>query len=180
MTGILGQDFNGSALLSKNNKDVKIKNPAEVLPAMISELKKQSPDVMLLLSHTTLEESRDLAKKFPEFDIVVSAGGPEDPDGTTEKIGKSMLFCSGRKGKSVSVVGFYPQAKDKFRFELVELRRDRFKDSPQIVELMRAYQGRLKDEKLAGNHQDNGNVNHPSGATFCRSRKMRQLPQEGL
>nr|AUN35788.1 putative cytochrome c-554 [uncultured bacterium] len=173
VTAILGADFNGTALMVQNNKDLKIKKPEEVLPGVIAEMKKQNPDFMVLLSHTSVDESRSLAKNYPDFNLVLTAGGPEDPDGVPEKIGDSLLLSAGRKGKSIGVVGFFPQKekKDRFRFQLVEVDGDRLKDTKEIVEQMRQYQRALYDDKLAGNHSDNIPIEHASGAKFVGSAK---------
>jgi hypothetical protein len=173
VTAVLGPNYNGTELLAKNNKDIKVGNPDDVLPGVIDELKKHKPDIMLLLSHTNVDESRALAKTYTDFNIVVTAGGPEDPDGKPEKIGDTLLLSVGRKGRSVGVVGYYPQkqGKDRFRFQLEEVDGDRFKDTMSVVELMRVYQHRLLEEKLAGNHADNTPLEHPSGATYVGSEK---------
>jgi hypothetical protein len=59
-----------------------------------------------------------------------------------------MLLHVGQKGKYTGVVGFYPDAEKKLKFELVDLDRHRFKNTSEMVDVMRYYQGRLKDEDV--------------------------------
>ncbi len=85
------------------------------------------------------DETKKLAESFPQFDIIVTAGGPEDPDPKSKFVGeRTLLIAPGQKGKHVPVVGFYPDAeKDRLRYELVDLDDKRFKDSPNIAEHMK-------------------------------------------
>lgn len=116
-----------------------------VLPAMTEA--EDAPDVMVLLSHCDLEESRALAEQFPQFDVIVTAGGTEDGNRSPEPIGGTWLLQVGRKGKHAGVVGIYPDDPERpLRFELVEISADRFSRSPEIHELMRTYQQRVEQE----------------------------------
>ena len=87
-------------------------------------------------------------EKFPELDVVVSAGGSDAPGNDHEMLGKTLFFVSGMKGKHVNLVGFYPGEKVPVRFERVELDQDRFDRSPKMRELMTQYQAVLKEEWL--------------------------------
>jgi len=146
------------------SNDIRVDPPENVLPAVIDELKQQAPDLLVLLSHGSLEESRGLAEAYPEFDLILTAGGPEDPDEEPELVGKTMLLQVGHKGKYVGVVGFYPDAtENRLRFELVDLDHRRFKSSAVMHEHMRQYQERLLGENLVS---DEFPIDHPSGWTF--------------
>ncbi len=164
VTAILGQRIGDVALLTQNDRNITVNDPETVLPGIVKKLQQQNPDLLLLLSHATRDESRNLAKKFPEFDLVLSAGGVEDPDGKPEIIGSTMLLSVGHKGKSVGVVGFFPEDEtQRLRFELVELDQRRFHDTQKMVEHMRFYQSRLRDERLVVEEPP---IEHPSGSTF--------------
>jgi hypothetical protein len=137
--------------------------PADVLPAAIEKLKAAKPDLMLLLAHAETEESKQLAEAFPVFDLVLTAGGPEDPDGKSVRVGETLLLEVGQKGKNVGVVGYYPEAKERFRFELVNLDNVRFENHPDMRAVMAEYQQMLADLDVVGNSQP---IGHPSGARF--------------
>lgn len=149
-------------------KQISIKEPDEVLPDVIKKLKQYKPDLMVLLSHLRLQESRKLAKKFPDFDLILSTG-IEDPDGKPEFVGNTLLVTVGRKGKYAGVVGYYPNdKKHRLRFELVHLDQDRFQEAAKMVEHMRTYQNRLREERIVFTEPP---IAHPSGATYVGAEK---------
>ncbi|TWU14222.1 Perchlorate reductase subunit gamma precursor [Symmachiella macrocystis] len=135
------------------------------LAALTDEDNAAQPDLLVLLSHAPLEESRALAEAFPQFDVVVSAGGYEDPDNKAEQIGesKTMFITVGHKGKHIGVIGYYPEAEQKLKFELIELDNQRFHETPAMTDVMRRYQERLHDEQIVQNMKP---VAHESGARF--------------
>jgi hypothetical protein len=134
--------------------EYKILPTVETIRTHLAQIQSEKPELLILLSHSKYKASLELAAAFPEFDIVVSAGGVEDPDPKPKYVGDKTLFVApGQKGKHVPVVGFFPgKAKDQFKYELVDLDEKRFTDSPKIVENMRFYQDEiLKDRNLVAN-----------------------------
>ena len=95
------------------------------------------------------------------------ARGPEDGEDTMEKIGTTQLVVPGQKGKHISVVGYYPDdAQHRFRYELVDLDKERFKDTPKMLERMREYQHMLEanyDSVL----KDFAKPTYPTGDTYA-------------
>jgi len=181
VTSILGKSLQMKAFPSGSNADVTLNDPEKVLPEIIAELKTQKPELMVLLSHASLEESKKLAEKFQEFDLILSAGGPEDGINTAESIGKVMLVNVGRKGKHVGVVGYYPDnPEQRLKFELVELDEDRFADTPKMQDHMRAYQQMLKDnyEEVFNGLARGGP--HPDGATYVGAEKCGECHTKAL
>ncbi|QDT90604.1 multiheme c-type cytochrome [Gimesia algae] len=162
-----------TSILSKSHvekfPDITWQEPAKVLPDVIKQMQAAKPDLMILLSQSEKEESKALAEKFPEFDLLLTSGGVEDPLGEPEFIGKTMMVDVGHKGKSAGVVGYYPDQADKadpskrFRFTVIELDKQRFNDTPKMAEQMQFYQDRLKQEDLAAKELP---IDHPRGATF--------------
>ncbi|MCA9064041.1 MAG: hypothetical protein KDA96_13310 [Planctomycetaceae bacterium] len=123
----------------------------------------------VMLSHGSLEESRALAKQFPGFDVIVTAEGFGDGEHVPEIIGTTRLLQVGHKGKFAGVVGIYPNDKDNpLRFDLVSLTGEQFDHAESIVELMRRYQQRLKEERIV---EVDGTVPYPSGAGFVGADK---------
>jgi hypothetical protein len=172
VTSILGKSLEKKAFPAGSNGDVTLNDPEKALPEVIEELKAQKPDLMVLLSHAKLEESRKLAETFQEFDLILSAGGPEDGINKAESIGKAIMVNVGRKGKHVGVVGYFPDdPENRLRFELVELDEDRFADTPKMQDHMRAYQRMLKEnyEEVFTGLARGGP--HPNGATFVGAEK---------
>ena len=137
--------------------DFKVLEPvAAQIKKALAELAIEKPDLLLLLSHAKYDETTKLAAAFPQFDIIVTAGGPEDPDPRPTYIGpqkKTLLVAPGQKGKHAPVVGYFPGAdQNRLKYELVDLDDKRFHDAPKIVENMRYYQeDLLKERNLVAN-----------------------------
>ncbi len=166
VTSIFGGAFkNEISLISKD--ELTITDPATALPAVIAAMKEEKPDAMVLMSFDLADASRAITTKFPDFNVVVSAGGADDPGDEHEMIGKTLFFVSGMKGKHVNLVGFYPGEKPAMRFERVELDQDRFQRDPAIRKLMQEYQDRLKEEWLAPSSEVRAfTFPHESGLQF--------------
>jgi hypothetical protein len=164
VTSVLGKSMSEGIL---NDDFFQIMPPAEALREVLPQMQAAQPDLLVLLSFCKTEESKELAEKFPEFGLVVSAGGPTDPDYRPYAVGRTMFLHVGHKGKNVGVVGFYPQAPadQRLKYELVPMDGRKFANAPEIDDLMQAYQDRLRDERpdLVDNAQPSL---HPSGRKF--------------
>lgn len=165
VTSVLSAGFRKEITPEGANIDITIDDPVKSLPAALKELQSQKPDLLVLLSHGSLEEGKALAKQFPQFSVVFSSGGVEDPEfDNPQKVGETLFVQVGRKGKYTGVIGYFPDdAQNPVRFELVKLTEEGFQDSPQMVEHMRLYQELLKDSALAETEPP---IKHPSGAKF--------------
>ncbi|MGE3315207.1 MAG: multiheme c-type cytochrome [Planctomycetaceae bacterium] len=171
VTAVFGKGYRSTILPEGARGDLTIEDPDVALKPVVEELKKQSPDLMVLLSHASKDESTEIAKAFPDFQVVLTAGGPEDGDEEPEKIGNTWLLQVGHKGKYAGVLGFYPDdASQKLRFELVDLDVSRFKETPKMHDRMREYQ-----TVLAENYdrilEDLPKAPHPTGAKFVGAAK---------
>ncbi len=96
------------------------------------------------MANATIEEARELAKAFPSFDIVVSAGGGDEPPAEAELVndGKTRLIEVGHKAMYAVVLGFH-DAGQPASYQRVAL-DSRFPDSPQMKNLMTTYQSQLE------------------------------------
>ncbi|HEV3303090.1 MAG TPA: multiheme c-type cytochrome [Planctomycetaceae bacterium] len=145
VTAIFGKTLTAALFGEAGDPQIKVNDPANSLPPAIAELKREKAEVLILLSHAEKSESVELAKKFLEFQIVATARGPEDGEDTAEHIGNTLLVTVGQKGKHVAIVGYYPDdSKRPFRYELVDLDKERFKDTPKMLDRMREYQHMLE------------------------------------
>jgi Cytochrome c554 and c-prime len=163
----------------KQNSKFAILDPESVLPDVIAKMKAAKPDLMVLLAESSLKgETTALVKKFPDFDLVVSAGGPEDGLPKPTKIGKTLVVNVGMKGKYVGVVGFYPDSKtERLKYELVELDAARFKDDPRMVDLMKRYQRALGDN-LGPIFADSEFGPHPSGLRYVGAKSCKDCHKD--
>lgn len=132
-------------------RDFEVADPAASIGKALAALEAEKPDLLVLLSHAHYDETKKIAESFPQFDIILTSDGPEDPEPKPIVVGKkTLLVAPGQKGKYVMVVGYYPDGgNERLRFERVALDEDRFQDTPAIVEHMRYYQeDMLKQNEL--------------------------------
>lgn len=166
ITSVLGDNFHDSI----NNSEVKITSIAESLPGVIDSLKGEECDLNVLLSHTTIADSEELAKTYPFFDLMVSAGGDgeptKDPEAITVGDHTTSMILTGYKGMYVGVVGYFPNSDQKLRYQRVPL-DDRFADSEAVKQIFTEYQEQLKKLGLAG--LDIREIEHSSGNEFVGS-----------
>lgn len=149
--------------------DLQWTDPDEALKDVLKKLDEADVRFRVLLSQSTVDESREFAKRFPAFDLIISANGFGDGELKPEMIGPVRLLQVGEKGKMAGVIGLYPDDEvNPVRFELITLSADRFPDSDHMTELMKTYQDRLKDGQIV---TADGATGHPSGASFVGASK---------
>jgi hypothetical protein len=109
VTGVLGKSFQKQL----NDPEILLADPAEALTPLVPLLKQQKPDHMVLLAFASMEDSIALGKQFPEFDVVVTAGGaagvPKGTNGRAPTIPgtNTLLIEVGEKTEDAIVLGFY-------------------------------------------------------------------------
>ena len=165
VTAVLGQQHLARL---KNSDELTLLEPAEALKQVLSELRAAACDHLVLLSFADPEESKVLARQFPEFDLVVTAGGAEEPANAAQPIqgAESRLVEVGHKGMYVVVVGLYKNGETEFRYQRVPLDA-RFQDAPDLQEIMVEYQRDLETIGLDGLGLKPSM--HPSGWLFAGS-----------
>lgn len=149
--------------------DITWTDPKEALTEALKQFDSDGVTFRVLLSQATLEESRQFAKDFPTFNVIIAANGFGEGEPSPEMIGDVRMLQVGEKGKVAGVMGLYPEDKENpIRFELVVLNGEQFGDDPVMVEKMKVYQERLQSERIVT--ADNP-VGYPSGATFVGATK---------
>lgn len=129
---------------------LKVDDPMVALPAVLAKMKAEPtpPDFYVLLAHADDAESEQLAKAFPIFKVVVTAGGPEDPESREHRTGETLLVHTGRKGKYAACVGvFGPKGRLSTKLEMIELTQQRFETAKEMTDLMRAYQDLIRTQR---------------------------------
>ncbi len=139
VTSVLGKTYQEQI----NNDEVVITPADEALAGVVGEL--AGCDVRVLLAHATEEETRELAAKFPQFELVVTADGRDIPPLEPETIegGKTRLIEISPKSMYVIVAGFYDDSRQPIRFQRVAL-DSRYSDSQTMKDLMATYQDQLR------------------------------------
>lgn len=172
VTGVLSEYYRDQVLprdIADPNPPISVAEPVASLKSALSKMNAFRPDIRVLLSYCKVDESRELATKFPEFDIIITAGGPEEPLDRAEQVGKSLLVQVGGKGKHVAVLGYYAKGgKTSWKYELIDLDKYRFKNSPAMEQLMKDFQDRLADEKLAETEKP---IPHETGFSYVGAKK---------
>jgi hypothetical protein len=163
VTAIVGD----SVQRAVNNDDIKFKPADQAIKEVLPELKKAKCDHLILLAHATQRESVELAKKFPEFDFVITSGGAPEPPRQPETIEgpKTRLIEVGQKGEYANVIGFFDDAQP-VRFRMVPLVL-KLGESDEMQQLMASYQDQLQQAGLAG--LGIKPAAHPTGRTVVGS-----------
>ncbi|HVW36390.1 MAG TPA: multiheme c-type cytochrome [Pirellulales bacterium] len=141
VTAVLGDGYRNQI----NNADLKLLKAANALESVAKQLEEAECDFRVLLAYASKDETESLAKEFPVFDAVVTAGGPDEPpyEPATVKDAESLLIEVGHKGMYAIVLGLYDDEETPVRYQRVPL-DSRFKDSPEMDALMVDYQDQLK------------------------------------
>ncbi len=118
ITSILGK----KAQAEINNPEVTISDPDKAIQQVLGELQKEKCNLLILLAHATVEESVELAKKFPQFGVVVTAGGPPlPPHDRPQVVGRTLLVEVGEKGMNAIVLGVFDDPKEPVKYQRVVL-----------------------------------------------------------
>ena len=137
----------------------------------VANLKAEGVDVMVLLAHADMDETRAAIEAVPGFELVVTAGGGEEPPYEAEKLKSGELLVQiGAKGMFIPTFGFYPDEKGekRWKYERVPL-DDRFEDSQDMLDMLAVYQDELKRRGLEG--LEVRPLKHTTGRTFLGSAK---------
>jgi hypothetical protein len=132
-----------------NNAEIEFESAADAIDEVVAEL--ADCDVRILLAHATNQESIELAKRFPNFDFVVTADGGDEPRNFAESIKgtQAKLIEVGHKGMYCIVLGLYDDKKEPVRYQRVAL-DSRFPNSAEMKQLMTTYQEQLHDLGWSG------------------------------
>ncbi len=166
ITSVMSESTISSIIAPGSNTDISWSSPGPAIETVLEKFDAQHVDFRILLSHSRPDESRQLAESYPQFDVIVVAQGFSDPDATVEpeSIGNTMLLQVGHKGKYVGILGLYSADEGTpARFQLLPLERSEFDDSQRMIDHMRSYQQRLRDEEIV---VADGVIGHPAGASF--------------
>lgn len=143
--------------------DIAIISPADGLAQVAPLLAAENCDLQVLMVHGDPAEATALALQFPQFQIVATTGGAEEPPKTPKAIpgSKSLLVEAGHKGMYVIVIGYYNDPKTPIRYQRVPL-DTRFVEGTAMKEKLVAYQQEL--ETMGLEPLGLKAVAHPDGA----------------
>ncbi len=148
VTAILGRKH---LAIVENNPFITWVEPAAALRKVLPDLEAQQCDLLVLLAHADPNEASALAKQFPQFQLVATTGGAEEPPNHAREIegSQAQLVEVGHKGMYAIVLGVYDDPQQPFRYQRVPLDH-RFTDSPEMQAMLVKYQEELKNIGLEG------------------------------
>jgi len=173
ITAVLGAKQAGEI----TNDAVEVRPAAEALEGVAAELRKAGCSHQILLAWADPEESKALAARFPQFDIIATAGGADEPPATLPVLpgGKARLVELGHKGMFAVAIGLFADPQTPIRSQRVPLDA-RWGESSDMIRLLAAYQRQLESLGLAG--LGLAPVRHPSGRRFAGSAACADCHQE--
>ena len=175
MTMVVGDEYLGKFKnASPDDLSYSVTPVRTALNSVVPKLNAAKCNFKVLVAFAGLEECRKLAREYPMFDLVVTAGGAGDPTMQPEMVatnaGKSIpMIQVGVKGMYVGLVGVYNQnGKIQIRYKRVPLTH-KFEDTEPMKKVFLDYQNQLKSLWLAGQLNDIKPRLHPSGHKFVGS-----------
>lgn len=136
------------------NPDVEVKSAKKGLDEVWPLMEQEECDFYLLIAHAPMDETYELAKSFPRFDVIVTSGELDMPQLQPEVFDTGSrtveIIQTGIKGMYVGVLGVYRgESGFKFRFQRIPL-DSRFEDSPELKQVFKDYQEELRVMGLEG------------------------------
>jgi len=163
ITAVLGDEEAGRI----RNDDVEVVPAAEALAAVAPQLAAARCDHQVLLSWASPEETKRLAAAFPQFDVVVTAGGADEPPFELPQLPSgAWLVELGHKGMYAVAIGFFADTSMPVRSQRVPLDA-RWGEADDMIALLATYQQKLETLGLDG--LGLVPIRHPSGRRFAGS-----------
>jgi cytochrome c554/c'-like protein len=154
VTSVLGKKY---AEKIKSLSDIAWLDPVGALDEIAPKLNGEKCDWQVLMVHGDPEEAAQLARRYPQFQLVATTGGAEEPPDEARAIEgtQTRLIEVGHKGMYVVVVGLYDMAGTEdgptqtIRYQRVPVDA-RFVDAPEMQEMLITYQKELETLGLEG------------------------------
>lgn len=126
---------------------VNVTEPVKALKPLVKQLHGKV-NLMVLLSHASLEESLEIAKFFPEIGLIVSGHNIEEPSDAVY-VNNTPVLSPGVKGKYIGVAQYSinKKAVERKSVEIIPL-DNKYKDSEEMISLLKEYQQILEYEDL--------------------------------
>ncbi len=158
------------------NDDIEVIPATKALATVAVELAKEQCDHQVFLAWAGPDETKALAAKFPQFDIVAMAGGADEPPRDLPLLpGGARLVEVGHKGMFAVVVGFFEDSAQPVRAQRVPLDA-RWGEADDMIALLATYQQKLETLGLVG--LGLVPIRHPSGRRFAGSAACAECHQE--
>ena len=137
------------SLLSEYGVDyVNVRDPIKALKPLIKQLQ-EKVNLIVLLSHASIEESIEIAKSFPEIGLIITGHNIDEPKDSITYVNNIPIVSAGTGGKYIGIAKYSINNKtfERKSVELIPLDH-KYKDSQAMVSLLKEYQQMLHDEDL--------------------------------
>lgn len=126
---------------------VNVSEPVKALSPLVKQLHGKA-NLLVLLSHASLEESAEIAKFFPEIGLIISGHNSDEP-GDAIYVNNTPVVSPGMGGKYIGVAQYSINKKvvERKSVEVIPLDHT-YKDSKEMISLLKEYQQILVDEDL--------------------------------
>jgi hypothetical protein len=141
ITSVLGDEYAKDV----SNEYITITSVDKGLTKALQAIDREACDVKILIAHASLDETRDIVKRFPYFDVVLTSGGYGEPTYRPETVPgiKTQIVQAGAKGMYAGIVGLFHDVSQPIRYQRIAL-SSQFEDSPRMLTLFSKYQDELK------------------------------------
>jgi hypothetical protein len=157
------------------NDAIEVVPAAKALDVVAGELAAAGCTHQILLSWASPAETKSLAEQFPQFDVVVTAGGADEPAATLPTLPTQAKFVElGHKGMYAVAIGFFADQPTVLS-QRVPLDA-RWGESVDMIKLLAAYQSQLESLGLDGLGLQA--IRHPTGRRFAGSAACADCHQE--
>jgi 5'-nucleotidase / UDP-sugar diphosphatase len=149
--GIIGVTNNDAFkfLPAKAKQNLVVVDAEEVLPGILSNLKKEKVGIIIVVSHCGYEADKKLAEKFPDIEVIIG-GHSQTLLEKPEKVGSTLIVQAGEEGGRLGELKMVFNESGQILLdqgELFRLSRDVTGD-PQIEEMLKQYQDSLMKNKF--------------------------------
>jgi nitrate/TMAO reductase-like tetraheme cytochrome c subunit len=148
------------------DQSVEVSPIAETVPTVLQKMTEAGAGLKVLFAHMPKSEAEELAKTYPGFDLIITKSDLDHPtkDDAT-MVGNTMVTWLGKKGMELGIIGYWPGASPKLRFEPV-LIDPRFKEGEALQEIYTSFVQYLADKEYLAKLPQ---LDHPSGTRYIGS-----------
>jgi 5'-nucleotidase/UDP-sugar diphosphatase len=135
----------------KLKKEISFSDQISSLTPVVDKLRKNC-DYLIVISHSGLNRDRELAKVFPEIDLIIG-GHSQDKLEEPDTIGKTLIVQAGESGYYLGILNLLFKGKKCISYtNHLRLLDDTIKNDPEIQEIISQYR-RERYETLLRNRR---------------------------
>jgi hypothetical protein len=132
-----------------DNSEIKLDPVDAASTAMLKAASDAKAEVKVLLAYMTKEKAIDFAKKNQGWDVMLTRSNGDDAHAQLDqhREGETLIVQAGRKGKWTGIVGYWPEAKFKYRYAVVEANPS-FDEDKSVEEIYNGFVKQIADSDV--------------------------------